>query len=122
MLPRLPNEPPPPARASASPGESAKASTVMPARRTRLGAISVRFDVGALAIWCLSWSTPDTATRSTVRISWIRDSTIATRVYSATTVLAMGRGDCLAGLLGLGFIRQGLHLIHRLGETSVKQF
>jgi hypothetical protein len=35
MLPRLPNEPPLPARASANPGASARARAVTPASRTR---------------------------------------------------------------------------------------
>src|ERR1700712_1211259 len=40
MLPRLPIELPPPARASASPGARANVRTVMPANRVRLRVIS----------------------------------------------------------------------------------
>ena len=57
MLPRLPNELPPPARASASPGKSANARAGIAARRIRVR--DIRFASkwapcsGALAIWCL---------------------------------------------------------------------
>jgi hypothetical protein len=52
MLPRLPNELPPPARASASPGESASARAATPASKTRLRTISIRFKLSAYRIWC----------------------------------------------------------------------
>jgi hypothetical protein len=52
MLPRLPNELPLPARASASPGDRASAKAATPASKTRERTISIRFEVGTHAIWC----------------------------------------------------------------------
>src|SRR6202789_2852243 len=52
MLPRLPNELPPPARASASPGDSASARAAKPASRIEVRRIGFRFDVVTAAIWC----------------------------------------------------------------------
>jgi hypothetical protein len=51
MLPRLPNELPPPARASASPGDKTIARNAKPARRTGVRRIEVRFEVLTGAIW-----------------------------------------------------------------------
>ena len=45
MLPRLPNELPPPALASAGPGDKASARTAKPASRTGMRRIAIRFKV-----------------------------------------------------------------------------
>src|SRR4051794_30639777 len=59
ILPRLPNEPPLPARASASPGESARTRAAAPAIRLRVRGISIRFEVDA----CLIWGVPKSKAR-----------------------------------------------------------
>jgi hypothetical protein len=53
MLPRLPNEEPPPARASANAGARIRASAVKPASRDEVRRRTLRFFViMMLAIWC----------------------------------------------------------------------
>src|SRR3954451_14911131 len=53
MLPRLPNEPPSPARASASPGDKASAKAAEPAIRAEVRRIWFRFNVVTRPIWCV---------------------------------------------------------------------
>src|SRR5215472_1822553 len=56
MLPRLPNDEPPPARASASTGARISASAVKPASRKEVRRRTLRFFVIMPAIWCRGWS------------------------------------------------------------------
>jgi hypothetical protein len=52
MLPRLPNELPLPARASAKPGDKARARAAQPAIRTEERRMGFRFEVVTRLIWC----------------------------------------------------------------------
>ena len=56
MLPRLPNDEPPPARASASAGVRINATAAKPASRTEVRRTTLRFFVIMPAIWCRSRS------------------------------------------------------------------
>src|ERR1700739_2668026 len=53
MLPRLPKDPPPPARASASPGARARASAVMTAISQEERGILIRRFLNTTGIWAL---------------------------------------------------------------------
>src|ERR1700751_2099064 len=56
MLPRLPNELPPPRRASASPGVNATSNANTVASRKEERRIAVRFSVNMSRIWCCARS------------------------------------------------------------------